>query len=229
MAYTIPNLWHQPGTKQYETGVSRGMLYVVDRESGVYGDGVAWQGISSIDENPTGGEATAIWADNIKYLNLRSVEEFEGTINAYMYPKEFGYCDGSAEIFPGVYVGQQARSPFGLSYTTIIGNDLDDRADEKVHIVYGASVSPSDKTRETINDTPDANEFSWDFETIPIDFPGARPTSHIEIIKSDVLASTGGEDKWDEFLKFLYEGEGPSAAPKLPMPADIARILGNNG
>lgn len=225
--------WHNAGDKIYETGVDQGVLYIVDQTTGAYQPGIAWNGISSIDENPTGGEPTAIWADNVKYLNLMSVEEFEGTINAYTYPEDFGFCDGSAQLGDnwGVSIGQQGRRPFGFSYRTLIGNELDDRLGYKIHLVYGATVSPSDKTRETVNDTPDANEFSWDFTTIPVPVTNAegvevgRPTAHIVIDSTKV-----GAANLTALENIIYgSGTGTTSSARLPLPAEILTVINGAG
>lgn len=160
--------WDETGERLYETGVDSCALYVYDNDAKAYGAGVAWNGISKVTEKPTGAEAKAIYADNIKYLNLFSAEEFEATINAYMYPDEFKQCDGSADLGTGVSIGQQARKTFGLAYKTILGNDTENNDyGYKLHIIYGCMAQPSQKEYSTVNDSPEANDFSWEIKTTP--------------------------------------------------------------
>ena len=154
-------VWDQTGERLYETGVKRGVLYVQD-SGGTYPKGVAWNGLTAVTESPSGAEATPLYADDIKYLNLISTEELGGTIEAYTYPDEFAECDGSASIATGVYIGQQSRKTFGMCYTTTVGNDVDSNAHGyKLHLIYGALASPSEKAYSTINDSPEAITFSW--------------------------------------------------------------------
>lgn len=171
-------VWDQPQEKKYETGVDQGVLYpYID---GAPGPGVAWNGLTSVSESPEGAEPTAIYADNIKYLTLRSVENFKGTIGAYMYPDEWMACDGSVEPVTGLSIGQQTRKMFGLSYRTKIGNDEEfDDYGYKIHMVYGATASPSEKEYNTINDSPEASELSWEFETNPVKIAGYKPCAHL--------------------------------------------------
>lgn len=176
--------WDQEGSRAYETGISKGVLYVMDGTT--YGKGVVWNGLTSVSENPTGADANAIYADNIKYLNLIALEEFEATVNAYTFPDEFYACDGSAALdssVNGVVAGQQDRKKFALCYQTKVGNDLNAEAGYKIHIIYGCQASPSERSYETVNDSPDAIEFSWDITTTPItDVPtGMKPTSIVTI------------------------------------------------
>lgn len=184
----MPKLeWDKTGEREYETGVSNCALYVRDSK-GTYPKGVAWNGISSISESPSGAEANPIYADNIKYLNLISVEEYAATIEAFMYPDEFEECDGTKELTPGVTIGQQERKTFGLAYKTLLGNDTDgDAHGYKIHIIYGALASPSEKSHETVNDSPEAASFSWEINTTPVEVTGAKPTASLEIdsTKSD--------------------------------------------
>lgn len=173
-------VWDQTGEKLYETGVKNAVLYPVSGST--YGNGVAWNGITAITESPSGAESTALYADDIKYLNLISAEEFGGTIEAYMYPDEFKQCDGSADIATGVVIGQQDRKSFGLCYRTTLGNDTTSNAyGYKLHIVYGALASPSEKGYSTINDSPDAITFSWEFKTTPVNVTGHKPTALVTI------------------------------------------------
>lgn len=162
-------VWDKTGERLYETGVSQGVLYPI-QTGGVYNSGTAWNGLSTVTESPSGAEPTAIYADNIKYLNLMSAEEFGGTIEAYMAPDEFAECDGSKEIAPGVFAGQQNRKMFGLSYKTLLGNDVDSNDyGYKLHLVYGCLASPSEKGYSTVNDSPEAITLSWEFSTTPVE------------------------------------------------------------
>lgn len=181
-------VWDKTGERQYETGVDHGVLYPV--VNNVYPSGVAWNGLTTVTESPSGAEANAIYADNIKYLSLMSAEEFGATIEAYMYPDEFAACDGSSEIATGVMIGQQSRKTFGLSYRTIIGNDTEgDEYGYKIHLIYGAKASPSEKSRQTVNDSPEAVQFSWEVTTTPVEIAAIdpdtnkpyKPTAHLEI------------------------------------------------
>lgn len=211
-------VWDKIGERLYETGVDRGVLYPQDNE-GTYPLGVPWNGLSSVSESPSGAEPTPIYADNMKYLNLMSVEEFGATIEAYTYPDEFEACDGSAELAPGVTIGQQERKLFGLSYRTKIGNDVEgDNLGYKLHLVYGALASPSDRTYETINDTPDAITFSWEVMTTPVPVEGYRPTASLEIDSTKVDAA-----KVKEIEDILYGTEEKEA--RLPLPDEILTIL----
>lgn len=179
--------WDLVGERFFETGVDHGVLYIPN-VSGVYNDGVAWNGLVSVQETPTGAEANATFADNIKYLNLVSIEEFGATIEAYTYPPEFNQFDGLASPQPGVAVGQQSRKTFGLSYRTRVGNDLDgDAHGYKLHLVYGCLATPSEKAYNTVSDSPEAITFSWDITTTPAPVTGLRPTSLI-VIDSTVVA-----------------------------------------
>lgn len=180
--------WDAVGSRQYETGVDHGVLYV--RVGGAYPTGVVWDGLISVTESPSGAEATPQYADNIKYLNLVSVEEFGGTIEAFTYPDEFGACDGTAEPEEGVLVGQQGRSSFGLVYRTKIGTDTNDDAGYKLHLIWGALAAPSEKAYNTVNDSPEAITFSWELTTTPIPVTGLKPTASITIdsTKVDPLA-----------------------------------------
>lgn len=199
--------WDKSGEKLYETGVEKGVLYP-QASGGSYPYGVAWNGLTGVTESPSGAEETALYANDNKYLSLRSKEEFGGTIEAYMYPDEWTACDGSADIVKGVRIGQQARKSFGLSYRTLVGNDTDgDDFGYKVHLIYGASVSPSEKAYATVNDSPEAITFSWEFTTTPVDIPKTlgdfRPTSCITI---DTTKLEGGKNnaKLAVLEKMLY-------------------------
>ena len=212
-------VWDQTGEKLYETGVKNCVLYVYDSEKKDYGTGVAWNGITSISESPSGAEASPLYADDVKYLNLISNEEFSASIGAYMYPDEFMQCDGSAEIAPGVYAGQQSRKTFGLCYRTTLGNDVDNNDyGYKLHFIYGCLAAPSEKSYSTINDSPEAIEFSWEVSTTPVEVPGMKVTATITIDSTKV-------DK--EKLKALedYVYGTAETEPKLPLPAKIAEIM----
>lgn len=214
----MPKLeWDKTGERFYETGVEKGVLYPM--VSGAYPKGVAWNGLTAVNEKPTGAEPTALWADNTKYLNLISNEEFEAGIEAYTYPDEFKECDGSKEIAVGVSIGQQARKMFGLSYVTKIGNDVElSEHGYKIHLIYGATASPSEKGYSTINDSPDAITFSWDVATTPVNAAGHKPTASLEIDSTKVDAV-----KLAAFEKVLY-GDGDIEA-RLPLPDEIAEMF----
>lgn len=183
-----PLTWDQVGEKLYETGVDRGVLYIPDPVSGVYDEGFAWNGLTTVTESPSGAEPSAQYADNIKYLNMISAEEFGATIEAFTYPEEFGQCDGSAMPEPGVVVGQQGRKMFGLSFRTRVGNDVDGTDHGyKLHLVYGCQAAPSEKAYATINDSPEAISFSWEITTTPVPVTGYKPTALL-VIDSTVVA-----------------------------------------
>lgn len=203
-------VWDQVGQKLYETGVDHGVLYIPDAQ-GAYVDGVAWNGLTTVTESPSGAEANAQYADNIKYLNLYSAEEFGATIEAYTYPDEFQQFDGLAVPAPGVAVGQQARKQFGLSYRTKVGNDLDEDLGYKLHLVYGCTASPSEKAYSTINDSPDGVKFSWEISTIPVAVANLRPTSILTIDSTQVSATA-----LSDLEQILYGDVGVD--PALPMP-----------
>ena len=174
-------VWDQAGQKTYETGIDHGVLYDVDA-SGNYVDGVAWNGLTAVTESPSGAENTDLYADNIKYLILKSAEQFGGTITAYTYPQEFEKHDGSADLLTGVKIGQQSRTPFGLCYRSNVGNDTSGQDyGYKLHLIYGASANPSERNYQTINDSPEAIEFSWEFSTTPVNVTGFKPTALVTI------------------------------------------------
>ena len=211
--------WDQNGQKLYETGVSNGVLFVKDAE-GEYGNGVAWNGIISVSENPSGGEPSPIYADNIKYLNLMGTEEFGASLEAYTYPAEFGECDGSAQIAKGVYIGQQTRKTFAICYKTIIGNDIDGNDHGyKLHFIYGALAAPSEKSYSTVNDSPEAITFSWELSTTPVEVEGYKPTASLVIdsTKSDA-------EKLKALEAIIYGSESEEA--RLPLPSDIIELMG---
>lgn len=218
--------WDEAGKRVYETGVERGVLFV-QASNGTYPEGVAWNGLVSVTESPSGAEANPLYADNIKYVNLMSTEELAATIEAFTYPDEFEACDGSGELAVGVAVGQQARKPFGLCYKTRVGNDTEgDAFGYKLHIIYGAQASPSEKSYQTVNDSPEAITFSWDVSTTPIEVPGFRPSSKITIDSTKVDAA-----KLAALETILYGTaavtEPPAAEVKarLPLPAEIVTIF----
>ena len=211
-------VWDKTGERLYETGVKQGVLYVQDAQ-GAYPKGVAWNGLTTVTESPSGAEATPLYADDIKYLNLMSTEELGGTIEAYTYPDEWAECDGSASIATGVYIGQQPRKTFGMCYRTTLGNDVENNAyGYKLHLIYGALASPSEKAYATINDSPEAITFSWEFSTTPVNVEGFKPTANIVIdstkIEPDKLAA----------LETVLYGDVESEA-RLPLPNEVVQIL----
>lgn len=210
-------VWDQTGERLYETGVSMGVVY--PQESGAYPKGVAWNGLINVSEKPSGAESTAVWADNTKYLNLTSVEEFGASVEAYMYPDEFALCDGSAEIAKGVSIGQQSRKPFGLCYRTIIGNDTEgSKHGYKIHLVYGAMAAPSEKGYSTESDSPEAITFSWELTTTPVSVAGFEPTASLTIDSTKVDAG-----KLAELEAILYGTEDEEA--RLPLPDEVAELF----
>lgn len=212
-------VWDAVGEHLYETGVENCVLYPYKNSS--YQKGVAWNGITNVSESPEGAEANPLYADNIKYLNLYSVEEFKATIEAYTYPDEFAECDGSVEIATGVMVGQQKRIPFGLVYTTKLGNDTDGNDHGyKIHIIYGAMAAPTEKGYATINDSPEAITFSWEVTTTPVDVPGFKPTASITI--DSTKAAPADLTKLKNILYGTDDSQGQTGTdPRLPLPAEI--------
>ena len=214
-------VWDKSGERLYETGVKNCVLY--PQVSGAYPKGVAWNGITSVTESPSGAEASPLYADDTKYLNLMSTEEFGASIEAYMYPEEFEACDGSAEIAPGVSIGQQKRQAFGLCYRTVIGNDTDNNDHGyKLHIIYGALAAPSEKAYATINDSPEAITFSWELSTTPVNVTGGKPTASLTIDSTKVDA-----EKLKALEDILYGSETESTGPRLPLPDEIAQLMKN--
>jgi len=213
--------WDQTGQKKYETGTDHGVLYPIDTETGGYSAGVAWNGLTKVTESPDGAEETALYADNDKYLGLMSAENFKGTIEAYTYPDEFAASNGEAQLAEGVTVGQQDRLPFGFSYRTIIGNDIKkNRYGYKLHIVYGAQVSPSEKGYESVNDSPAAITFSWPFTTTPVEMPnGLKKSATIVLDSTKVGAAAMAK------VEAMLYGSDEAAEPKLPTPAEVAAAL----
>ena len=215
----MPKLvWDKTGERFYETGVDRGVLYP-QAVGGTYPKGYVWNGLTAVTESPSGAEAEPLYADNIKYLNLVSAEEFGANIEAYTYPDEFAACDGSAEISEGVVIGQQNRKPFGLSYRTIKGNDTDGQDHGyKLHLIYGALAAPSEKGYSTVNDSPDAILFSWDVTTTPVDVPGFKPSASLTIDSTSVTPEV--MKKIEDVLYGEAEGEA-----RLPLPAEIMELV----
>ena len=214
--------WDETGEKIYETGVKNGVLYLPN-ETGQYVKGVAWNGLTAVTESPSGAESTPLYADDIKYVELFSAEEFGATLECYTYPDEFAECDGSAEVTPGVIIGQQNRKTFGLCYRTTLGNDV--KGNEfgyKLHLIYGAKASPSEKSYSTINDSPEAITFSYEITTTPVNVTGHKPTASLTINSTKVDAS-----KLQQLEALLYGGDSTEA--KLPLPDEVINLLKNNG
>lgn len=211
-------VWDESGKRVYETGVRNGVLYVQGAE-GAYGNGVAWNGLTAVTESPSGAEPTALYADDIKYLELFSAEEFGATIEAYTYPEEFEACDGSASLGKGVTIGQQDRKAFGLCYRTVVGNDVKGNENGyKLHLIYGAKAKPSEKAYQTVNDSPEAITFSWEVSTTPVNVAGFKPTACVTIDSTKIEAG-----KLQQIEALLYGGD--STEPKLPLPDEIKRII----
>lgn len=213
--------WDNIGERLYETGTDHGVLYLPDA-SGVYTKGVAWNGLTAVNETPSGAESSPLWADNIKYVNLMSAEEFGATIEAYTYPEEFALLDGSAALADGVYIGQQPRKSFGFSYRTLIGNDIDGQDHGyKLHLVYGCMAAPSERGYQTVNDSPEAITFSWELSTTPVAVTGHKPTAIITI------DSTKCDKTQLATLEEALYGTASSDA-RLPLPAEVATIFAGN-
>ena len=211
-------VWDETGKRFYETGVKNGVLYP-QTTGGTYDKGVAWNGLTAVTESPSGAEATPLYADDIKYLNLMSAEEFGGTIEAYTYPEEFEECDGSAALAKGVYIGQQARKAFGLCYRTVVGNDTENNDHGyKLHLVYGALAAPSEKGYSTVNDSPEAITFSWEFTTTPVNVSGFKPTATVTIDSTKVDST-----KLAALEAILYGSESEEA--RLPLPDEVATLM----
>ena len=218
--------WDQTGERYYETGVKKGVLYPQSTE-GKYPKGVAWNGLTAVTESPSGAEANPFYADDIKYLNLISAEEFGASIGAYTYPEEFEQCDGSAELAPGVSAGQQPRKMFGLCYRTVLGNDVDgNEHGYKLHIIYNAMAAPSEREYASVNDSPEPIEFSWELTTTPVSVKGMKPTASLTI------DSTKADPEKLAALEEILYGKDPSAEsagdgvePRLPLPDEIATLM----
>lgn len=203
----------------YETGTKNGVLYPWDKAIPGYGKGVAWNGLTAVTESPEGAEVTTLWADDMQYLNLLSAETFKATIEAYMYPDEFGECDGSASLTTGVKIGQQKRKKFGFCYKTILGNDTEGNdLGCKYHLIYGCLAAPSERSYATVNDSPEAMTFSWEVSTTPVEVPGFKPTSCVTI-ESNKLTS----EQITRLENYLYGTDNTD--PKLPLPDQIPGIL----
>lgn len=214
-------VWDETGKRLYETGVKQGVLYL--QEAGAYEKGVAWNGLTAVTESPSGAEPTALYADDMKYLSLYSAEEFGATIEAYTYPKEFEECDGSAAIAKGVNLGQQERKTFGLSYRTTVGNDTDgNNHGYKLHLIYGAMASPSEKAYATINDSPEAITMSWEITTTPVSVEGFKPTASITIDSTEADPT-----KLAALEEILYGTEENEA--RLPLPDEIKTLMTTEG
>lgn len=221
--------WDKTGERYYETGVKQGVLYPIQTDS-KYSKGVAWNGLTAVTESPSGAEATALYADDIKYLNLISNEEFGATIEAYTYPDEFAECDGSAALADGVMIGQQKRKTFGLCYKTTVGNDVDGNDyGYKLHLIYGCLAAPSEKAYNTINDSPEAITFSWEVSTTPVSVNGFKPTSQITIDSTKIAEAK--KAKLAELEDILYgkngTGDGQTGATeaRLPLPDEVATLF----
>lgn len=211
-------VWDQVGEKLFETGVKKGVLYKRDA-SGAYPKGVAWNGLTAVNENPSGAEPTALYADDTKYVTIMSTEDYSLDIEAYMYPDEFAECDGSAELTEGVTIGQQTRKPFGFSWVTTIGNDVDGTDyGYKIHLVYGCLASPTEKNHSSINDSPDATNPSWSVSTTPVEVAGHKPTVTLEIDSTKV-----GEKALAAIEKVLYGSA--EAEARLPLPDEVLSII----
>ena len=220
--------WDDTGKRLYETGVDRGVLYTLGASTNTYDSGVAWNGLTGVTESPSGAEATDLYADNIKYLSLRSAETFGATIEAYTYPDEFAECDGSAELVEGVVIGQQTRKTFGLCYRTVLGNDVNQNDHGyKLHLIYGCTASPSEKGYATINDSPEAITFSWEITTTPVNVTGFKPTACITIdsTKADAECLAALED----VLYGSDTGGSGGTAPRLPLPDEVKTLMTPSG
>lgn len=225
--------WDKVGEHFYETGVDHGILYPMSANGQTYDKGVAWNGLTAVTESPEGAEVSAIYADNIKYLNLMSAEDFKATIEAYTYPEEFEQCDGSASLAAGVKIGQQARKAFGFCYRTKVGNDLNPELGYKIHLIYGATAAPSERAYETVNDSPEAITFSWEISTIPVEVIGFKPTAHIEIDSTKVdaaklaliEAALAGTDEQEQVTAIAAKVPGFTGEPMLLLPNDLIALL----
>ena len=216
MASTFTIEWDKAGEHYFESGVSHGVLYPA--ADNAYPKGVAWNGLTSFNESPEGGDASDFWADNIKYATLRAAESYGGTIECYTYPDEFAACNGEVELMSGVTIAQQARKGFGLCFRTEVGNDIDSNVGYKLHLIWGCSCSPSSKDHATINDSPDAGTMSFEFKSNPVNVTGQKPTS-----KMTIESLKAGSAKMAAIEKILY-GDG-STEGRLPMPDEVMEIL----
>lgn len=213
--------WDKTGEHLYETGLDRGVFYSINKDTGKYENGVAWNGLTSVNETPSGAEANPQYADNIKYLNLFSAEEFGATVEAFTYPDEFAECDGSAEIATGVRIGQQTRKPFGFCYRTKVGNDVAGQDyGYKLHLVYGAMASPSERSYSTINDSPEATAMSWEITTTPVNVTGFAPTALLTVDSTKT-----SKEKMAALEAILYGSE--TDEPRMPLPDEVKTLVGN--
>ena len=214
-------VWDGVGNRIYETGVSNAVLYPRNTTTNLYSTGVAWSGVTAVTESPSGAEPSPVYADNIKYLNLMSAEEFGATIEAYTYPEEFEACDGTAELATGVSIGQQSRQVFGLAYKTKVGNDsVGSEHGYKLHLVYGALAAPSEKAYATINESPEAITFSWQVSTTPVEVTGFKPTATV------VIDSTKADATRLAALEvILFGDEGAGANARLPLPDEVSTLM----
>lgn len=231
-------VWDKNGERIYETGVDRVVLYKYDTTSKTFKNAVAWNGVTAFNESPSGAEPTALYADNIKYLNLMSAEEFAATLEAYTYPDEFEECDGSKELAPGVYIGQQNRKLFALCYRTLLGDDVNGTdLGYKLHIVYNCLASPSEKGHATVNDSPEAANPSWEISTTPVEVSGSKPTATVVIDSTkvdaqklaafeDILYGTAGTDGELPFPAAIAAHFGGSATPEIELDKHVANITG---
>lgn len=212
--------WDQTGERVYKTGVDRGVVYPMIE--GAYPKGAAWNGLTAVNESPSGAESNKQYADNIAYLNLISAEEFAATVEAFFYPDEFAVCDGSLELAPGVSVRQQTRKPFGLCYRTLLGNDTEGTDyGYEIHCVYNGIAAPSEASNGTVNDSPEAAAMSWEVSTTPVEVPGGKPTAHLIINSTKVDAA-----KLKAFEDIIYgNDEEPATEARLPLPAEIAELF----
>lgn len=225
-------IWDKIGERLYETGVKMGVLYPMDSKS-QYSRGVAWNGLTSVSESPSGAESTAIYADDTKYLNLVSAEEFGATVEAYTYPDEYAECDGSAELVPGVYAGQQKRKTFGLCYRTVLGNDSENEDyGYKLHLVYGCKAAPSEKGYSTINDSPEAITFSWEISTTPVEITKEIDGKKLKPTACLTFDSTKVDKEKLKALEEILYGKDPTSAeandgvdPRLPLPDEVIELM----
>ena len=216
---TAPLVWDQTGSKTYETGIEKGVLYPIDGTTGTYPTGVAWNGLTAVTESPSGAETTKKYADNQVYLALTSAEEYESTIEAYTYPDEFKQCNGESSLATGVTIGQQGRKMFGFAYRTILGNDTDGEAHGyKLHLVYGAKAAPSEKNYQTVNDSPDAITMSWKVSATPVSVAGFNPTAQVTID-----STKADPTKLAALEKILYGSA--TAAARLPLPDEVKTLM----
>ena len=210
--------WDKVGERKYETGVSKGVLYIPNNQ-GLYTNGVPWNGLVSVTDTPSGAESNKQYADNIVYANIKSAEEVGGTIEAFTAPDEFGQCDGTREIVPGILIGQQNRKSFGFSWQSLLGNDLEGTDyGYKIHLVYGADANPSEKQYQTVNDSPEPATLSWEYTTTPVAVPGFKPAAKLTIISTDLSA-----DQLQQLEDVLYGTAGSD--PRLPLPAEIISMM----